>query len=203
MGLHPSGKGRAAYLFLAFEDELDVMMKEPRPHLVLKGLQVHEQLPFVVIGAAGIDGFLPRCRVGCDDGLEGVRTPLLQRLRRLHVIVPINEDGLWRADVLVAIDHGMAGRVVYGGLVHARFLEERHQALCAAAHIGPVLRLGADGRNPEERKQLLVKTFFVLLDVLLHTAIFTVVILSDKDSHYCLSSKMSKFFIPLPNKNRI
>ena len=144
------------------------MVKEPRPHLVLKSLEVHEQLPLVVIGSAGVNSLLPGSRIVGNNRLERVCTPFFKRLRRLHVIVPVNQDGLGGADVLAAEDDGMACRFINIGLVRARLHQKFHKAFRAAAHIGLVLGLGADGRDPQQRKKLFEKTFLVLLDVLLH-----------------------------------
>ena len=152
------------------------MVQQPRSHLVLKSLQVHEQLPLVVIGTAGIDGFLPGSRILGDNGLKRVCTPLLQRLRRLHVIVSVNQDGLRGADVLIAEDYGVTGRLVDGGLVCARLLKQFHKTVGTAAHIGLVLRPGADGRNPQQRKKFFKETLLVLLDVLLHIVSIYVII---------------------------
>jgi hypothetical protein len=84
----------------------------------LKCFHVHEELPFVVActarknGALGVDvGF-------ADFGFEGVAVPELQRIRRLHIVVPIHADGgQCRIDHFLRVYHGISGSFYnfYGG----------------------------------------------------------------------------------------
>ena len=134
----------------------------------LESFQVHEKLAFIVVGATGVDGFLSGGGVRGDHGLEGVRAPFFQRLRRLYVVMSIDQDGLRGALVVPAEHHGVPGGLVHGRLLRAGFLEQFHQAACAAVHILLVLRLGTHRGNAQEREQFLEKPFFILFDITFH-----------------------------------
>ena len=103
----------AAYLFLTFNYEFHIVSEETAPEQVLECLKVHECLALVVIGTASPDGPVVYYR------LERVAVPLLKGLRRLHIIVAIDQDGLERRvqDLageydrvsLCRADHGLVG----------------------------------------------------------------------------------------------
>ena len=103
----------AAYLFLTFNDEFHIVLQEAVPEQVLECLDMHESLAFVIIGTASPDGPVVYYR------LERVAVPLLKGLRRLHIIVDIDQDGLERRvqDLageydrvsLCRADHGLVG----------------------------------------------------------------------------------------------
>ena len=72
-------------------------------HVRFDRLEVHEHLPLVVGRAARVDLAVANRR------LEGRRLPQIQRIDRLHVVVPVEQDGgrLGRAEP-VAIDDRIA-----------------------------------------------------------------------------------------------
>ena len=129
---------------------------------------MHEKLAFVVVCAAGIDGFLAGCRIFCDYRLEGIGAPFFQRLRRLYVVVAIHQDGFIGPDVLAAKDYRMAFCGKDFGFIGPGFFQKFCQARCAAVHVVFMLRLGAHRRNAKQRKQLLEEALLILLDVGFH-----------------------------------
>ena len=169
MLFRPGGQRGASHLFFPLEDELHVVAQETFRQHVLEGLQVHEQLSLVVVGATGVDGGLPGDGVLGEHGLERIRPPLVQRLRRLHVIVSIHEDRLLRpGDDLGAEDDRIALRLVDAGLVGAGGEEKFRQPAGAAVHVGLVFGLRADGRDAQEGEELLEEAFAVLVDIGFH-----------------------------------
>ena len=172
MFLDPSRKGRAADLLLALEDELHVMAKFAATKEIFKSLDVHKELTFVIVGSTGIDGLLTG-RVLLDHRLERIRVPLFKRLRRLHVIVAINHHSLpLRVDDLLAEHHRITLARIDSGLVGPSLQKQLLQPLGATFHILLVVLLRADGRNPQEREQLLEEPFPVFLNIFLHSFAF-------------------------------
>ena len=136
---------------------------------VLESLDVHEKLAFVVVCAPAPYGILAGCGIRPYHGLERVCAPEFQRLRRLHVIVPVYEHCLClRVDDLAAENDRIAVGGQHLGLIGAGFHQQHGESLRAAAHIVLVRSLGADGRNPQYGKQFFKKPFLVLLDVFFH-----------------------------------
>ena len=167
--LRPGGQRRTAHFLFALEDELHVMPQETLLEQELEGLQVHEQLALVVVRAAGVDGFLPGGRVLGEDRLERIGAPLLQRLRRLHVVVAVHEHRLRGAGHgLDAVDDGVALGLVHGSLVGAGRDKQFRQAAGAAVHVGLVFRLRADGGDAQQGEKLLEEAFAVLFDIGFH-----------------------------------
>jgi hypothetical protein len=85
------GEARAAGLLFTLEqdghvDRQTVMNGKPGA----AGLDEGHPLALVVRGAAGDDGF-PGTRVLGKTRREGRRGPLLQRIRRLHVVVAVKQ----------------------------------------------------------------------------------------------------------------
>ena len=78
----------ASDFLFTFEDEFHVVFQEAVPDEILEGLDMHECLSLVVIGASS-----PDCAV-VDFRLERVGIPFLERFSRLYVVVAIDEDGL-------------------------------------------------------------------------------------------------------------
>ena len=56
MCLYPLGEGCGADLLLSFYDELYVVAEFAFPDKILQGLDMHEGLPLVIVGAAPPDG---------------------------------------------------------------------------------------------------------------------------------------------------
>ena len=117
----------------------------------LKGLQMHEKLAFVVVGAAAVDGFLAGIGILGYNGLEGVCTPFFQRLRRLNVIVAVNKYRLVRRiQYLLSEYYRISCRRVNRCLVGTGLQKQFYKPLGTFLHVAFVLRLGADGRDPQQ-----------------------------------------------------
>ena len=139
---------------------------------IFKSLDVHKELTFVIVGSTGIDGLLTG-RVLFDHRFERIRVPLFKRLRRLHVIVAINHHSLpLRVDDLLAEHHRITLARIDSGLVGPSLQKQLLQPLGATFHILLVVLLRADGRNPQEREQLLEEPFPVFLNIFLHSFAF-------------------------------
>ena len=165
----PGGEGGTAHFLFTLEDDFHVMPEEPLLVQEPESLQVHEQLALVVVRATGVDRFLPGGRVLGEDRLERVRTPLVQRLRRLHVVVAVHENRLRGAGHgLATEDDGISRGLIDGGLVGAGREEEFRQAAGAAVHVGLVFRLRADGGDAQQGEELLEEAFAVLFDIGFH-----------------------------------
>ena len=151
MLLRPGGEGGASDFFLTLEDELHVMPQQALLEQVLEGLQVHEQLTFIVVRATGVDGLFAGGRILGEDGLEGAGAPLVERLRRLDVVVSIDEHRLLgTGHGLGAEDDGVAGGLIDGGLVGSGGSKQFRQPAGAAVHVGLVFGFCADGGDAQE-----------------------------------------------------
>ena len=147
-------------LLLALEHELHVAGQRVGGTHRLECLGVHPQLPLVVIGAAGPDAAI------ADDRLEGVRTPLVARIHRHHVVVAVDQHrACLRIDGLLGIDHRIPGRGVDLRTVGPGPGQGGSQPFGAALHVGFVGRFGADRRNADQVEQLLEETRLVRFDV--------------------------------------
>ena len=125
----------------------------------LQRLQVHEDLALVVHRAPGVDAAVPLV------GLEGRGGPLVKRLRRLDVVVPIDQEG-----------RGIGARLLPLPQHHwmARGLQDLgHQAHVAHALCQPsggrldvslVLRARTDGGDPEEVEEFLLEAGLLPVD---------------------------------------
>ena len=140
----------AADLFLAFEHDLDVHGELRRlRQMRLDRLEVHEDLALVVGSAARVQlSTAHRC-------LERGRFPQFDRVHRLHVVVPIEEDGRC---VLGAKPVAVDNRIPLG-FVQFDILQADSAHLCgrpigAAPNIIGVLGERADTWNGEIRLQL-------------------------------------------------
>ena len=170
--LHPSRKGWTADLLLPLEDELHVMAKFAATEEIFKSLDVHKELALVIIGPSGVNRLLTG-RILLDHRFERISVPFLKRFRRLHVIVAVNQHGLpLRVYDLLAEHHGVALARINSGLVGTRLQKQLLQPLGATFHILLVVLLRADGRNPQEREQLLKEPFPVFLNIFLHSFAF-------------------------------
>ena len=120
------------------------MAKFPGLDKIFKGFYVHEQLAFVIVCSAGVDG-IPSGRIFLYDGLERIGVPFLQRLRRLDIIVAIDHDGLqFRVDYLLAEDHRVAVAGVYTSLIRSGLHQQDRQPFSAATHVFLMFLFGAD-----------------------------------------------------------
>jgi hypothetical protein len=76
-----------AHLLLAVGDEAEVDRQRPLGRELPRGVDRHPELPLVVRDPARVQPLVP------DRRLEGIGLPELERRRRLHVVVPVDEDG--------------------------------------------------------------------------------------------------------------
>ena len=105
----------AADFFLPFDDELEVDRLVPCLHHGLEGLDVHEHLSFVVARSTGKNGAL-RVQLGlANDRLECRRSPQVERVRGLNIVVAVNE-------------HGGQGRVYDALSIHHRIEDDVRSA---------------------------------------------------------------------------
>ncbi len=132
-------------------------------HVGLDRLHVEVELALVVHRAPGEELAVTHLR------LEGRRRPLVQRLRGLDIVVAVDQHrGRIRPRPSILTQHD--GEAVRGLQRHleARAPHLVGQPLGRGPHVVPVLRLGADGRDPEELVQLLLEAGHVVLDVFVH-----------------------------------
>ena len=136
---------------------------------VFEGLDVHEQLAFVIVCPAPPDGVLAGGGIRSDYRFEGICAPEFEWLRRLNVIMPVYEHCLclW-VDDLAAEDHRIAVCGEHLGLVGPGLHQQHGEFLRAAAHIVFVRSFCADRRNPQYGKQFFEEAFLVLLDIFFH-----------------------------------
>ena len=166
---HPFWEGRAAYFFLALEDELHVVLQLTAGKHIFKGFQVHEELPLVVVGSPAPDCFGAGGGIFGDDRLEGVGAPFLKGFRRLYVVVPVHQHGpCLRVHGFAAEYHRIAVGREDLGLIGAGLHKKGGKPFRAAAHVVLMLCLCADGRYPQQAEKLFEEAFFVFLYVLFH-----------------------------------
>ena len=141
----------AADLLLALENQFDID-REPTAvlHAGFDRLEVHEDLTLVVRGATRINLAFPNGR------LERRRFPFVQRVDRLHVVVPIKEDGRRPLGMEpVPVDDRIARRFDAAHVFETDALKLIRGPLGAARHVTRVLWERADTRNSEVVLQLL------------------------------------------------
>ena len=103
VGAMNSSRCGADFLF-ALKHHLDVHRQRPFCQVRLDRLEVQEDLPLVVDRAAGEKLPVPHRR------LERRRLPLLQRIHRLHVVVPVDEERRRAFGAApLAVDDGIPG----------------------------------------------------------------------------------------------
>ena len=152
---------RAADLLLALEDDADVDWQRPGlPEVCLERLDVHEQLPLVVGGAARVDPPV------ADRRLEGGGRPQLHGVGRLDVVVPVDEDRgpPGRTEPLAAHDRVPLRRVNLGRRA-AGLAEPRLQPRSRPGDVVPPVGVRAHGGNPKELRQLVQVALTVLREV--------------------------------------
>jgi hypothetical protein len=139
-----------ADLFLALEEELDVDGARARGLQVrLEGVDVDDELPLVVARAPRVETAV------ADRRLEGRGRPQLERVRGLHVVVPVDEDRrLPRSTEPLAVDDRVARGRVDLGLGAPRALQARLDPLRGALDVLGAGRVGRDRRDPKDVLQL-------------------------------------------------
>ncbi len=123
----------------------------------LERLGVHPQLALVVVGAAAPDTAV------ADDRFERLGPPLAARIDGHHVVVAVDQYGLGLGiDDLLGVNHRIALRGKYFGMVGAGLHQRRGQPFGAPRHVGFVLALRADRRDAQQVEQLADKAVFIL-----------------------------------------
>ena len=151
-----------ADLFLAFDQEIHIAGQ------IVSGLQpgldrvdVSQMLALVVADAAGINIAAHPAR------LKGRRRPEVERIRRLHIVVAVNEECRFFRVGMRGLGHHHRGA---GGLAEFRLqagLEAAgDQPFATASHVIGMIRLGADAWDARVGKKLLDEALFVLRQVL-------------------------------------
>ena len=144
--------GRSHFL-LALGEYDDVHRQRPAGAEVgLQRLDVQEELSLVIGGAAGVDPPV------ADLGFEGGRVPEVQRLRGLHVVVPVDEDGgCVRPGPTPLAHYHRVPRRGEGQRLQPSGLQLPAYPLGRPLGVGVVLRLGRDGRDAQEVPEFRVK----------------------------------------------
>ena len=149
----------AAYLFLAFDQELDV---DRQPafglHEALDRFEEEVGLPLVVNRAAGVDVLVAYRR------LERGRNPFVERVRRLHVVVPVDKKRrLARELQPLPIHQRVLALLAVDNLdpSHSHRAELARDKLGRAPHVASVLRQRADARNLQQAGEPLQKPLAV------------------------------------------
>ena len=88
--------------------------------------------------------------------VEGRTVPQLQRIRRLHVAVAVNEHGRRVRRVIPEAEHRrMARRVPRFDVDRTRAAQPVRDPVGGTPHVGGVVRIRADRGNGDERRQFL------------------------------------------------
>ena len=151
----------ADFLF-PFDDELQVDRLLARLHHGLQRLDVHEHLALVITGTPGKNGpFRMQLRLA-DDRLECRRGPQVERVRRLHIVVAIDQDrGEGGVDHALAINHRISRGAHHVHAVCTGFAQVIGHGFRAANHIVLVGGISTDGGNAKEVKELLEEAVLV------------------------------------------
>ncbi len=138
--------GRAGFL-LALEQVLDVDRQPPARREQATGRhQVGVDLALVVGCAAG------QHPVTHDDRLERRRGPQLERIHRLDVVVPVDDDGRCvRGVEPVGVDDGVTAGLGHLGMLEAGLGQRIGEPLGGPPAVVCVLGQCRDARDPEER----------------------------------------------------
>ena len=135
---HEAGDARAANLLLALQQQDDVAGQLAMDlEMGFDREDLGEVLALVVADAACIEATV------ADSRLEGRRNPFVERIRRLHVVMTVEQHGRLARRLLPARDdHGMSG-----GRHEAGFQPDLRQHLDQkGADLGDADVLGADAR---------------------------------------------------------
>ena len=140
---------RAADFLLAL-DEDDEIHGQPAgfAQRLADAHDVGKDLSFVVRRAAGKDDAV------FDPRLEGRRVPQLQRIDRLHVVVPVDHHGAPPRHVLVARDHDGMPRRRMDDHVQADRLQPPGQPARASRHVRRVRGIGGNAGETEKGEEL-------------------------------------------------
>ena len=148
----------AADLLLALDDEFEVDRLVSGLDHRLEGLDVHEHLALVVTRTPGKDGALGMQFRLADDRLERRGSPEIERIRRLDVVVSIDEDRRQgRVHNPLPVHDRIAGGLHDLHTVGPRLAQVICHGFRAADHVFLVGWVGTDGRNAEQVEQLIEK----------------------------------------------
>ena len=154
------GDGRAADFLFAFDQELHVHRKlavhrEQR----FDGLDVAVHLALVVGRAARVDVAVANRR------LEGRRDPFIQGIGRLHIVVPVAQNGRFPGRVQpIGVDQRMPRGLDHLDMFHLRGAQAGGDELGGALDVGDVLGQRADAGDAEEILQLGEQPVLVCFD---------------------------------------
>src|SRR5579862_1873216 len=133
-----SGKTRASHFLLSLDDKGQVTRQVgARFEISLGCFQVREILAFVVAGATG------KQRASFNARFERRRVPKLERLRRLHIVMAVNQKmwpPLFAATGSFCQHNGMPAGWAKLRL-ESDLLAMFHQPIPARLHVGTMLRL--------------------------------------------------------------
>ncbi len=154
-----AGQCVAAGLFLALQQEQDFAGQFALGlEQALDGLDVGPELAFVV-------GRPPAVQDAVADGrLERRGLPLVHRVLRLHVVVPIDHHAFGALALLQSPHDGLAADIDKSGL-ESQTLELRHDPFGAGPRVLIVGPLGADRREPHELLEFLDETNLIRVDI--------------------------------------
>ena len=148
-----------AGFFFSFQQEFHVYRK-PAGGLQqpLHGFDLNVNLPLVVARAAREDVVAAHLR------FKRRRLPLVQRVRRLHIVMPIKQDrGLTRGAKPLRIDQRIAGSFDQAGGVHPRTAQFLNSEFRRAPDVGLVFGKRADARYAKEGLKAFQEFGLVLL----------------------------------------
>ncbi len=157
MGGDERAKMRPANLLLALDQELDADRQASlRLQPGLDGLDVGEKLTLVITRAAGIQEAV------ADRRFEGFGRPALILIRRLNIVVPVDQDS--RPGGIGMFPFGVDDRIPAG--LHGIGLEPDiaqmfAQPQAAISNVARAIGLGADAWNRAEFDQVLEVGVFV------------------------------------------
>ncbi len=121
---------------------------------------MHVDLSLVVLRAPRIHAAVAHV------GLERRRRPQLLRIRRLHVVVSVNENGgTLNVRPMLGVDHRVAVRLDDLDRFQAGVRQVACQPLRTAEDITGEAAVGADARYPEQLRQLLLETVAILAQI--------------------------------------
>ncbi len=150
----------AADLLFAFDQKLQIDRQGPVHRTQgLDSFDVHVHLPFVVGRTAGVNISI------AQNGLKRRRLPQLQRIGRLHIVMPITQHRRLSWSVQpIGVNQRMLGRGNDRDVLKPRARQAIGDKFRGPVDVSFILRQRADARNPQKRKQLLEQTIFILPD---------------------------------------
>ena len=152
MFAHEPGNALPAHLLFPLEQHphIDRQFASRGLQQCFQSLHMHVHLTLVVDRSTGIKVSVPLRR------LKRGREPFVQRVGRLHIVMPVGQAGrLARGMQPVSIHQRMTGGFNHSNVFQANSLQFPGQALGGESHVAFMLRKRRNGRNTEERLQFL------------------------------------------------